>query len=172
MPGNNCKYVNVQYLLFTTLILILSYSCNTLKPAETITAPTANGGPDRTVFPLNAPELSTFTELDMRNAKSPTRFEVKAPNVILELVEDLGSAGTRRAEAFAGFLDMTNYKIGGMGTINIDVNKAGEVKIDRTQPGIFSADETADMAIDLATPAVERIGPEPNQNSTEGYPNL
>lgn len=49
---------------------------------------------------------------------------------------------------------------GGLGTIFIDDVKAGEGRIGRTQSGIFSADETADVGIDLATPVVERIGAE------------
>lgn len=49
---------------------------------------------------------------------------------------------------------------GGNGILYIDDKKVGEGRIERTQPGIFSADETADVGIDLATPVVERIGAE------------
>jgi arylsulfatase A-like enzyme len=49
---------------------------------------------------------------------------------------------------------------GGLGTLFIDGKKVGEGRIERTQPGIFSADETVDVGIDLATPVVERIGAE------------
>jgi arylsulfatase len=49
---------------------------------------------------------------------------------------------------------------GGMGTLYIDGKQVGQSRINRTQPGIFSADETADVGIDLATPVVERIGAE------------
>ena len=47
-----------------------------------------------------------------------------------------------------------------MGTFYINGTKAGEGRIERTQPAIFSADETADIGIDLATPVVETIGSE------------
>lgn len=54
--------------------------------------------PDRTVLPLTEPPRQTSTELDVRNATQPPRFEVrapdKAPNVLLILVDDLGFAGT------------------------------------------------------------------------------
>jgi len=40
----------------------------------------------------------------------------------------------------------------------IDGEKVGEGRIGRTQPTIISADETADVGIDLATPVVEVIG--------------
>jgi arylsulfatase A-like enzyme len=49
---------------------------------------------------------------------------------------------------------------GGMGTLFIDGKQVGQGRIERTQSGIFSADETADVGIDLATPVVEKIGAE------------
>lgn len=49
---------------------------------------------------------------------------------------------------------------GGIATLYIDGKKVGEGRIEHTQPGIFSADETADVGIDLATPVVETIGSE------------
>jgi len=49
---------------------------------------------------------------------------------------------------------------GGMGTLYVNGEKVGEGRIERTQPMVFSADETADVGIDLATPVVERIGAE------------
>jgi arylsulfatase len=49
---------------------------------------------------------------------------------------------------------------GGTGTLFINDQKVGEGRIERTQPMIFSADETADVGIDLATPVVEAIGAE------------
>jgi arylsulfatase A-like enzyme len=61
---------------------------------------------------------------------------------------------------------------GGMGTIYIDGKKVGEGRIDRTQPGIFSADETADIGIDLATPVVERIGAEAKSKFNGRIPKL
>jgi arylsulfatase len=47
---------------------------------------------------------------------------------------------------------------GGKGTLFINNEKGGEGRIGRTQPMIFSADETADVGIDLATPVVASIG--------------
>ncbi len=49
---------------------------------------------------------------------------------------------------------------GGTGTLFVDDEKVGEARIERTQPMVFSADETADVGIDLATPVVEAIGSE------------
>jgi arylsulfatase len=55
---------------------------------------------------------------------------------------------------------------GGVGTLYINDRKVGEGRIERTQPMIFSADETADVGIDLATPVVEAIGAEARSKFT------
>jgi len=49
---------------------------------------------------------------------------------------------------------------GGMGTLYVNDKKVATGRIERTQPGVFSADETADVGIDLASPVVESIGAE------------
>jgi arylsulfatase len=61
---------------------------------------------------------------------------------------------------------------GGMGTLYLDGKKVGEGRIERTQPGIFSADETVDVGIDLATPVVERIGAEAKSKFNGRIPKL
>ncbi len=49
---------------------------------------------------------------------------------------------------------------GGKGTLFVNGEKVAEGRIPATQPGLFSADETADVGIDLGTPVVEAIGSE------------
>jgi arylsulfatase len=49
---------------------------------------------------------------------------------------------------------------GGLGTLYVNGEKVAEGRIENTQPGMFSADETADVGIDLGTPVVESIGAE------------
>jgi arylsulfatase len=49
---------------------------------------------------------------------------------------------------------------GGVGTLYVNGEKVAEGRIEHTQPGMFSADETADVGIDLGTPVVEAIGAE------------
>ncbi len=49
---------------------------------------------------------------------------------------------------------------GGVGTLYVNGKQVAEGKIARTQPMIFSADETADVGIDLGTPVVDAIGAE------------
>ncbi|MDD1824003.1 arylsulfatase [Photobacterium sp. ZSDE20] len=55
---------------------------------------------------------------------------------------------------------------GGLGTLYVNDEKVAEGKIPRTQPMVFSADETADVGIDLATPVVEDIGSEAKSRFT------
>ena len=61
---------------------------------------------------------------------------------------------------------------GGTGTIYVNGEKVAEGRIERTQPAIFSADETADVGIDLATPVVETIGSEARSRFTGRIPKV
>jgi arylsulfatase A-like enzyme len=61
---------------------------------------------------------------------------------------------------------------GGLATIFINDKKSGEGRIERTQPMIFSADETADVGIDLATPVVAAIGSGRKSKFTGRIPSL
>ena len=47
---------------------------------------------------------------------------------------------------------------GGVGTISIDGNKVGEGRIEKTQPGIFSVDDLADVGTDDGTLVTEYAG--------------
>lgn len=49
---------------------------------------------------------------------------------------------------------------GGMGTLYVNGQQVAQGRIEHTQCCIFSADETADVGIDLGTPVVEAIGAE------------
>jgi arylsulfatase A-like enzyme len=55
---------------------------------------------------------------------------------------------------------------GGMGTLFVNNEKVAEGRIEHTQAGMFSADETADVGIDLGTPVVEAIGSEAKSKFT------
>jgi len=61
---------------------------------------------------------------------------------------------------------------GGLGKLFVDDKKVAEGRIERTQPMIFSADETADVGIDLATPVVESIGSEAKSRFTGKIPGV
>jgi len=59
---------------------------------------------------------------------------------------------------------------GGIGSLFVDGVQVASGRIPRTQPTIFSADETADVGIDLATPVVESIGAEAKSRFTGAIP--
>jgi hypothetical protein len=61
---------------------------------------------------------------------------------------------------------------GGMGTLFVNGEKVAEGRIPVTQPGLFSADETADVGIDLGTPVVETIGAEAKSRFSGRIPKL
>ena len=55
-------------------------------------------GIDRTSLPILAPERPTYTELDVRNAEPPPRFDITAPkgapNIVIVLIDDVGFGAT------------------------------------------------------------------------------
>jgi arylsulfatase len=61
---------------------------------------------------------------------------------------------------------------GGLGTLSVNGEKVGEGRIPATQAGLFSADETADVGIDLGTPVVEAIGAEAKSRFTGRIPKV
>jgi arylsulfatase len=61
---------------------------------------------------------------------------------------------------------------GGKGTLLVNGQKVAEGRIEHTQAGLFSADETADVGIDLGTPVVEAIGAEAQSRFTGRIPKL
>jgi arylsulfatase len=61
---------------------------------------------------------------------------------------------------------------GGRGTLYVNGGKVAEGRIERTQFAVFSADETADVGIDLGTPVVEAIGAEARSRFTGRIPRV
>jgi arylsulfatase len=61
---------------------------------------------------------------------------------------------------------------GGLGTLFVNGEKVAEGRIEHTQAMIFSADETADVGIDLGTPVVETIGSEAKSKFTGHIPKV
>lgn len=93
----------VTWAMLAPLAAGLASGCGQARaPAGTGTeAP--QGELDRTVLPIAEPSHPPATELDVRKATPPPRFEVKAPagapNVLVVLLDDLGFGGT---SAFGG----------------------------------------------------------------------
>jgi hypothetical protein len=61
---------------------------------------------------------------------------------------------------------------GGTGTLFVNNEKVAEGRIEHTQAMIFSADETADVGIDLGTPVVESIGSDAKSKFTGKIPKV
>jgi arylsulfatase len=61
---------------------------------------------------------------------------------------------------------------GGTGTLAINGQKVAEGRIEHTQAIIFSADETADVGVDLGTPVVEAVGAEARSRFTGHIPKV
>jgi arylsulfatase len=61
---------------------------------------------------------------------------------------------------------------GGMATLFVNGEKVAEGRIPLTQAGLFSADETADVGIDLGTPVVDVIGAEAASRFTGRIPKV
>ncbi|MBS1976859.1 MAG: arylsulfatase [Bacteroidetes bacterium] len=92
-----------------TVVIILLVSACTTKDHQTNTSANNSGGLDRTVLPIQEPVYAHDTTLDARNAKAPSRFEVKAPtgapNVLVILIDDIGFGASN---AFGGPCQMPN----------------------------------------------------------------
>lgn len=46
---------------------------------------------------------------------------------------------------------------GGLATLYVDGNKVAEGRVDKTEPAVYSADETADVGQDDATPVADKV---------------
>jgi arylsulfatase len=61
---------------------------------------------------------------------------------------------------------------GGLATLSVNGRQVAQGRIEHTQPSMFSADETADVGIDLGTPVVEAIGAEEKSRFTGRIPKI
>jgi arylsulfatase len=61
---------------------------------------------------------------------------------------------------------------GGLATLSVNGKQVAQGRIERTQPMIFSADETADVGIDLGTPVVASVGSEAKSRFNGKIPKL
>ncbi len=61
---------------------------------------------------------------------------------------------------------------GGTGTLSVNGKQVAQGRIERTQPAVFSVDDTADVGIDLGTPVAESVGAEKKSRFTGRIPKL
>ncbi|GAA0880684.1 arylsulfatase [Algoriphagus jejuensis] len=71
---------------------------------------TISGELDRTTLPIKAPIRPKYSELDVRDATAPPRFDVTAPkgapNVIIVMIDDMGFGAS---ESFGGPISMPTF---------------------------------------------------------------
>jgi hypothetical protein len=90
-----------------------------------------------------------FLGLNQYTVSSPEALPAGKSTVVFDFAYDGGGLGK-----------------GGTGTLTVNGRKVAEGRIDRTQPRIFSADETADVGMDDATPVVAGLGEGPKTRFT------
>jgi arylsulfatase len=76
--------------------------------------------------------------LDRYTITSPVAID--KPNAVIKLQFDYDGGGPGK---------------GGLATLYVDGEKVAEGRVEKTQPGVYSADETADVGIDEATQVAE-----------------
>ena len=80
-------------LLSVMMLAGLLYGCSSKREEQTqpLDVP---GALDRSSLPIKEPARKTYSELDVRNATPPPRFDIKppkdAPNVLIVLIDDMG----------------------------------------------------------------------------------
>ena len=107
-----CTAAFLSVWAFTGLSVSVAYLALAGPPplarSTSVTCTTAaDDAVDRTILPIPEPAPPVVTELDVRNAKAPPRFEVKAPagapNVLIVLIDDMGFG---QSSAFGGPIHM------------------------------------------------------------------
>jgi arylsulfatase len=100
-------FFNRATLIVSALFCVLSASDHLAKAVQVLEKQVASDQFDRTVLPIHEPQSPPITTLDARDAKSPARFEVKAPqgapNVVIVLIDDFGFG---HSSAFGGPIQM------------------------------------------------------------------
>ena len=86
------RRVRVHRVANVLTALVLGWSMIGIAPHLAAQSPSATL--DRTILPVPEPKRPAMTTLDVRAAKAPPRFEVKAPagapNVVIVLIDDMG----------------------------------------------------------------------------------
>jgi|APIni6443716594_1056825.scaffolds.fasta_scaffold01322_3 arylsulfatase len=97
--------MNKNVLGFVMLAGVVPCSCTQQRSEQP--AVVSEDGLDRSILPIREPVRPTYSELDVRNAAAPPRFEVKAPkgapNVVVVLIDDMGFGVP---SAFGGAISM------------------------------------------------------------------
>jgi arylsulfatase len=90
--------------------------------------------------------------LERYTIKSPVAIEADKANIKLVFEYDGGGIGK-----------------GGTATLYIDGKKVAEGRVEKTQPAVFSADETADVGVDDATQVIEELFVDREESEFTGH---
>ncbi|MBW2547432.1 MAG: arylsulfatase, partial [Deltaproteobacteria bacterium] len=95
------------------------------------------------LYMKDAKPIYTYNFLGLsRNTIDATKAMAPGPaTIVLDFVYDGGGLGK-----------------GGMATLSVNGETVAEGRVEKTQPLMFSADETADVGLDNQTPVAEGIG--------------
>ena len=85
------------------------------------------------------------------SSKAPIALPAGKATIVLDFDYDGGGVGK-----------------GGDATLSVNGKKVAEGRIEKTQPNIFSADETADVGLDNQTPVAKGIGYGPEETKFTG----
>lgn len=92
-----------------------------------------------------------FLGLERFVVESPTPLPPGPATIVLDFDYDGGGPGR-----------------GGMATLSVNGSEVAAGRVERTQPNIFSADETADVGLDNQTPVAQGIGYGPEETKFTG----
>ena len=92
-----------------------------------------------------------FLGLESYEVLSPEKLPAGPATVKLDFVYDGGGVGK-----------------GGKATLYVDDKAVADARVEKTQPNIFSADETADVGLDNQTPVAEGVGYGPAETKFTG----
>ncbi len=98
----------IQLILIVGLAAFISCESDTTQTASN---DNTEGGIDRSVLPIRAPKRPKYSQLDVRDATPPPRFDVTAPegapNVVIILIDDMGFGAS---ESFGGPIPLPTFE--------------------------------------------------------------
>ncbi|GAA4833474.1 arylsulfatase [Algivirga pacifica] len=104
----------------------------------------------------NGKPAYTYNYFGLQNYTIQAPKALKATQAEIKLVFDYDGNGAGK---------------GGTATLYVDGNKVAEGRVDKTQPSVFSADETADVGKDDATQVVEKVFKDVEESEFTGFVN-
>ena len=106
--------------------------------------------PPKATKPVAKPKAKPVARKATRNVTK----KITNPNAEIKLVFDYDGDGNGK---------------GGLATIFIDGKEVAKGRVDKTQPAVFSADETADVGLDDATQVADKVFADLDDSKFTGF---